>query len=224
MKTFDFHLDGELSAGVVDLRDPDVGGFVVTVKARKTTDGTWEVCGVSVESPEGPQPVTASTFREIGVGTLIRAALLDLHQRETHRDQFGTDPTQPSKVSMSTEADMWHLFAEAAARGRDGYAKDGKGRPTLDGWALPDVRETDRGDWALSETATAELRRFGPSSSQASWVVATAARFCESKGLPVTGGVATVLGLPYSTASHWLKLARQSGWVPASGRRSPGGR
>lgn len=65
----------------------------------------------------------------------------------------------------------------------------------------------------------AGLRKLGPSNPQTAKTVAAVYRWAERNGIAPNAHVADVLGLSRSTASHWIRLSRDTGELAPSARK-----
>lgn len=172
-------------------------------------DGELEITRLEVGRPVTGPNVTASTLREVDVsGALAACRIAWGTQVDTARNPGWERPRgEWIDVSVVREWDM------IRGLGLD-RLRDGKGTV-----GFPPLYESEDGNYYVPEGFTDHLRSVGPSSDETTQAVAWLYKFAVAYDMAPVTFIQRVLEVPNATASHWVKLARQAGKVPASTRR-----
>lgn len=172
------------------------------------------VTALTVELPGAP--ITAAQLRDMRFGQLQRAAVSFL-QRSAAADVWPDSET----LKLLEREDLEDL---------SGYIEKESARRWDEGWRsyLPPMVIDGRPDseWALSTDPEwlAKLKLEGPKSERAWRVTAAIYRQAVEGGRPGNAAVERFLELPRSTASEWIRRARERGYLEQSPRKRRTGR
>lgn len=184
----------------------DVDGYDVTLALSGDAPDGYEVREVSIAATAGAPSITSSALRAVPVAKLARAAaaFLATPGESTFGEPWGN-------IEMRTMIGRQEVNDHAAFR-QALDLPEFAGLPALI-WRDGRVTLRDKG-------LRVHYKRSGPSAAVTSDVVAGLYRLGEYLGAAPVRFVGDVLGLPGSTASHWVRLARQAGKLePATRRR-----
>lgn len=184
---------------VVPTSDSEPSGFGLFVTLREQGDGL-EVDELTVRRADSPSGVTTATLRKVPIPdvlTACRNALGHYGRSAIEGETWG----DWSDVFVVGDKDVFRTMDLRMIR------KKAKGFPPL--------VEDGAGGFTLGDSDYVhELRKAGPSSERVHLAVRGLYTFAESRDLAPVGFVASVLGLPQATASHWIRLTRKAGQLP----------
>lgn len=175
-----------------------------------------EITHLDVGRPVSGPNVTSSTLREIDVSGALSAC------REACQP-FATESTYPpgyeQEVSTGNrDQGQWRKVAVVHASAHLSGSLDSI-RSVAGSSGFPPLYQKEDGTYYVEEGYTDRLRAAGPSSDETTRAVGWLYKFATKQGVPPVGFIQRTLAVPNATASHWVKLARQAGMVPASTRR-----
>lgn len=208
------HADGEpvLDVPRTDpLPDPrrvqmlGVDGYDVTLTLAGDAPDAYEVREIAIAKNVGAPPITSSALRSVPVARLTRAAAQFLSIRQSLPGESWGD------IEERTMFGRQEVLASAAFR-------QALELPEFEG--LPALAWTEGGVKLADSGMPTAYKHAGPSSDFTADAVAGLYRLGEHLGAAPVRFVGDALGLPGSTASHWVRLARRSGKLePATRRR-----
>lgn len=168
-------------------------------------DGELEITRLEVGRPVTGPNVTASTLREVDVSGALEACRIAYSDFDVHDWEAVGD--EGVRISIVRDWDM------IRGLGLD-RLRDGKGAV-----GFPPLYQREDGSYYVSDGFTDRLRSAGPSSDETTHAVAWLYKFAVAYNMAPVAFIGDALGVPARTASHWVKLARQAGKVPASTRQ-----
>jgi hypothetical protein len=174
--------------------DDAIDGATVRLRLELRDWGLYRLMGVEVRSLT-ERPVSAATLRGVKVAELSRFALRYI------AESAKAGAFTPTTLTLLNMSDVTAPPAEWAER--DYY---------------PPLVPSKRGVVAAPDWVQA-LRKQGPSSSVTTRSVAALYHLAEERGERPNQFLERTLGLNRSTASHWIKLAREAGTLEASVRK-----
>lgn len=150
--------------------------------------------------------ITTTTLREIPITDFLAVCRMSLGATGESRT-FGEPWGNWGTYSLVDEYDI--LRRMSLDQMKNGGLKD-----------FPPLVERG-GEFIIEdEDFLTNLRKLGPSHEKVQTTIKWLYTFAEMKNLAPVGFIKSTLGIPSSTASHWVKLARQSGALPPTVRRS----
>lgn len=182
-----------------------LGGYSFFVEVDQAGD-SMEISELTIMRHGIAPAITSTTLREIPVTDFVNVCRMSLSATGDKRT-FGEPWGDWGTYSLLDEFDI--LRKMSLEQMRNGGLRH-----------FPPLFQ--RGDKYVIEDDNflTELRKQGPSSEQVQGTVRWLYIFAEMNDLAPVGFIAEVLRLPSSTASHWVKLARQAGALPPTTRRS----
>lgn len=180
----------------------DVGRYYIMQFGVRAA-GYFGLEQITIAADDESQSIGSADLRRVRLGALAGLAL-----------RFLSIQNVDWESGQSNEANFFELdsndFEEAHLAG---------GATAQDAKLLPRFVEVD-GEITTPPEWRAELRKLGPSSPKVAQTVAAVYRRSERYGEPPNKGVEQLLGLAPSTASHWIKLARQAGALAPAKRKA----
>lgn len=184
---------------VPDDNDSDLFGYHLFLTLRELGQGL-EIEEFTISKGEHASGVSAGTLRKVLLSSVLAACRNALGHYGPN-STFGEPWGDWSTVVVTSESDFLSRMDLDTMRRRV------KGFPPL--------VELSNGTFGLDDPSFVDqLRKAGPSSEQVHLAVRGLYMFAVSRDLAPVGFIASVLGIPQATASHWVKLTREADYLP----------
>lgn len=193
--------------------DSPIHGYRIRVDVESPA-GILEISRLEIQRTYDEPAISAATLREVSPSEILAAIqtfvvnpsaadrlLTASHHDEPAPDTWGSGHT----VQLFQDLDTLSTLTLPELRALDGF---------------PPLHEVG-GTFVLdSDDYTADLRDKGPSNTDVQIAVKWLYLFAQSRKIAPTRFISEALGIPQSTASHWVKLTREGGQLPPATRRT----